>query len=336
MDWVVKLWDAAIAGLVEIADMMGKGEGFAVIFGTYMAMMLSERVLYAFARRGEWHERDAISNVLNSTFYSAFNGIITGFLFIGAYLFVYENLRLFDVPFVWWAWLLAFLLNDLAYYLDHRLGHRTGFFWAIHMAHHSSKEMNLLVANRGTVLDLGGLSSIFGIVLMSLIGIHPAMMLAVKFFANLWGIFNHTRLVGRMGWLENFLATPANHRVHHGTEPKYLDKNYGQVTVIFDRLFGTFQKEEEEPVYGLVKQMDSYRVWDIQTWGARWLIGQMRTADNWRDRLAYLVKPPGWSHEGKHETTEALQAAHGSSQHQPLRTADNARGLQELHMRKGM
>jgi hypothetical protein len=165
--------------------------------------------------------------------------------------------------------------------------------------------MNLLVSPRGSIFDLRGvLSPCYFIV--ALIGIHPLIFLAMKFFSNLWGIFNHTRLVHRMGFLEQIMATPANHRVHHGIEPKYLDRNYGQVLIIWDRIFGSWQPEEEEPTYGLVKQMDSQRIWDIQTWGIRWLIGQIRRADRWQDRLMYLVKPPGWSHDGNHETTETM------------------------------
>ena len=213
------------------------------------------------------------------------------------------------MPFVWWGWLLAFLLNDLAYYTDHRIAHRVGFLWAIHTAHHSSREMNLLVSTRGTVLDIGGtLSPTY--FLLAIAGVPPAMLLGVRFFGNLWGIFNHTRLVKRMGVLEGIMATPANHRVHHGIEPKYLDRNYGQTLIIWDRLFGSFKREEEEPTYGLVTQMESHRLWDIHTWGVRQLIAQMRRADRWSDRLRYLVKPPGWSHDGNHRTTEAIVAQH--------------------------
>jgi sterol desaturase/sphingolipid hydroxylase (fatty acid hydroxylase superfamily) len=218
---------------------------------------------------------------------------------------IYEHARLFSIPFVWWGWVIGFLLNDLAYYTDHRLAHRTGFFWAIHTTHHSSKEMNLLVANRGTILDGAGLTSPFHFAL-PLLGLSPAMFLACTFFANLWGIFNHTRLVRRMGSLEGVLATPANHRVHHGTQPKYLDKNYGQVLIIWDRMFGTWQREEEEPVYGLVRQLESRKLWDIQTSGVQWLVHRIRSAPALSDKLRYLYKPPGWSHDGAHEMTETI------------------------------
>jgi sterol desaturase/sphingolipid hydroxylase (fatty acid hydroxylase superfamily) len=297
-----------IGNLLSItARKIADGSGFWIIFSTYMAMMFTERLIYVFHDRGRWNERDAWANVGNALIRDGVGALLTGALFIGVYGFLYENARVATIPFVWWGWVIAFLLNDFAYYADHRLSHRTGFFWAIHTSHHSSKEMNLLVANRGTLLDLGGLMSPITLML-PLLGLHPAMFVAAKFFANLWGIFNHTRLVKRMGVLETIMATPANHRVHHGTEPHYLDKNYGQVLIIWDRLFGTWQRELEEPTYGLVRQLEGYSIWDIQTSGAQWLVAKMRSAPRLRDKLLYLVQPPGWSHEGRHETTAVIVA----------------------------
>lgn len=295
--------------IASTARSMGDGSGFPIVFGTYIAMLAAERIIYLLVDRDAWNEREAWANVRSALFNTGVQIFLTGAIFIGIYIFIYQNFRLFDVPFVWWGWIFAFLLNDLAYYTDHRIAHRVGFLWAIHTTHHSSREMNLLVSNRGTVLDLGGTMSPCYFVL-AFAGVPPEMLLAVRFFGNLWGIFNHTRLVKRMGMLEGVLATPANHRVHHGTEPKYLDRNYGQTLIIWDRLFGSFQREEETPTFGLVTQMDSYSVWDIHTWGARVLIAQMRSARRWQDKLRYLVKPPGWSHDGNHATTEAIMQRH--------------------------
>ena len=292
-----------------IAQKVGDGSGFWIIFGSYMAMVFAERLVYALRRNAEWHEREARANVFNQLVNEAVGALLTGALFMGIYVLIYNNVRLFDIPFAGWAWMLAFLLNDLAYYVDHRISHRSGFFWAFHIPHHSSQEMNLLVSPRGSIFGLNGVISPTYF-LLALIGLPPAMFLAVKFFGNLWGIFNHTRLIHRMGFLEGILATPANHRVHHGTETKYLDRNYGQTLILWDRMFQSWQPEEEEPTYGLVKQMDSHRIWDIQTWGIRWLIGQVRSADRWSDKCLYLIKPPGWSHDGRHEMTETLIAAH--------------------------
>lgn len=301
------LLDQGFAILADVAWKMGHGQGFWITFGTYMTMLAIERIAYLFEGAPRWDERDAWANVGNALLTLAFDALVFGAIVVGVYLWVYDH-RIAMVPFVWWGWLLAFVLNDLAYYVDHRIAHRTGFLWAIHTSHHSSREMNLLVANRGTVLGGGGLLSPAYFVL-ALVGVHPAMWLAVKFFGNLWGIFNHTRLVGRMGVLEDWLCTPANHRVHHGVDTPYLDRNYGQTLLIWDRLFGTWQRETVAPTFGLVEQMDSRRIWDIQTWGVRRLVARMRAAPTWGDRLRYLWKPPGWSHDGRHSTTEAIRTA---------------------------
>jgi sterol desaturase/sphingolipid hydroxylase (fatty acid hydroxylase superfamily) len=157
------------------------------------------------------------------------------------------------------------------------------------------------------VFGLGGTISPAYFVL-ALLGIPFWMFVAVAFVGNLWGIFNHTRLVRRMGWLDEILCTPSNHRVHHGIDAKYLDRNYGQTLLIWDRLFGTFQREEEEPTYGLVKQQESDRIWDIQTAGPRWLWDQLKSAPTWQVRWHYLVRPPGWRHDGCHQTAEAIRA----------------------------
>jgi sterol desaturase/sphingolipid hydroxylase (fatty acid hydroxylase superfamily) len=299
-DWI---WNI----ISTTAQKMGDGSGFPIVFGTYMTMLAIERFAYLFTPNSVWNNKESRANVLNQILNEVVGALLTGGLFMGIYMLIYDNARITSIPMVWWGWIIVFLLNDLAYYTDHRMAHRVGFLWAIHIPHHSSREMNFLVSPRGSVFALSGAvaQSYF---LMPLLGVHPAMFLAVKFFANLWGIFNHTRLVHRMGFLEGILATPANHRAHHGIEPKYLDKNYGQVLIIWDRLFGTWQREEEEPTYGLVKQMDSHKIWDIQTWGIRWLWGQMARSPRWQDKLMYLIKPPGWSHDGVHETTQTLIA----------------------------
>lgn len=290
-----------------IAAEVSGPNAFLWAFGTYVAMMLVERLIYVFHGRGDWNERDARANILNSTITAIAGAFIGGPLFVGTYILVYEHVRLFDIPPIWWGWVAAFLLNDLAYYVDHRIAHRTGFFWAIHTSHHSSQEMNLTVAPRGNIIGLAGTMSPAYFLFLPLLGVSFPMYVAIHFFGNLWGIFNHTRTIHRMGVLEEVLATPANHRVHHGTEPKYLDKNYGQTLIIWDRLFGTFQREEEEPTYGLVKQLQSDRIWDIQMSGAAWLWGEIRRAPRWQDKLRYLAMPPGWSHDGCHQTSEHIR-----------------------------
>lgn len=309
--------------ITDTADLMGRGDGFIVILWTYLFMVVVERLLSAVMDKRVWESRDALANIISGVFVAIVGAFATGSLFMGVYVYLYDNFKVWDLQFVWWAWIVVFLLNDLAYYTDHRIAHRVGFFWMFHIPHHSSREVNFLVANRSTAFNLGGLMSPVYF-LLPLAGVHPAMFLAVRFFANLWGIFNHTRLVHRMGVLEKIMMTPANHRAHHGIEPKYLDRNYAQVFLLWDRLFGSFQREEEEPTYGLVKQMDSYRLWDIQTWGFQWMLGQMRSASRWQDKLMYLIKPPGWSHDGNHLTTEAIRNSHQAANPHPHPQAPEA------------
>lgn len=294
----------------ELVRAQMAGEGFWYMLAFYLALMLIERAAYLFQERHHWHEADAWANIKNGLFNALVEPFVGAVVFVAIYSFLFEHLRLFTFPVAVWAFLLAWLLNDLAYYIDHRIGHRTGLFWALHHTHHSSNELNILVANRGNVFILGGTTQPVYF-LLAILGVPLAMFATVKFFGNLWGIFNHTRLVGRMGPLEHVLATPSAHRVHHGADPKYLDRNYGQVLILWDRLFGTFQREEEPPRFGLVTPLESYRLWDIQTSGFQWLFGQMRRADNWRDRLRYLWHPPGWSHDGQHETSETIQRRAG-------------------------
>ncbi len=290
-----------------IAAEVSGPNAFLWALGAYVSMIVIERATYVFQERKHWNEGDARANVINNSVTAIGDAFLGGPLFVATYFLAYE-FRLFDIPYLWWGWVAAFLLNDLAYYVDHRIAHRTGFFWAIHTAHHSSQEMNLTVSARGTLLGLSGTMSPAYFVLCALMGVPFPMFIAAKFFGNQWGQFNHTRLVRRMGILEEVLATPANHRVHHGTEAKYLDRNYGQVLIVWDRLFGSFQREEEEPTFGLVKQMESNRIWDIQTWGARVLWSDLRRAERLSDKLRYLVMPPGWKHDGCPQTSEQIRA----------------------------
>jgi sterol desaturase/sphingolipid hydroxylase (fatty acid hydroxylase superfamily) len=280
---------------------------FVWALSTYVGMILVERIAYLFHDRKQWNERDARQNILNNSVTAVGDSILGGSLFVALYFLAYE-VRVFDIGFAWWGWALAFLLNDLAYYVDHRIAHRTGFFWAIHTSHHSSREMNLTISARGTILGLAGTMSPAYFIICAMMGVPFPMFIAAKFFGNLWGIFNHTQLVHRMGVLEEVLATPANHRVHHGTEAKYLDRNYGQTLIIWDRLFGSFQREEEIPTFGLVKQLESDRIWDIQTSGAKWLLGEIASAPRWQDKLRYLWMPPGWRHDGCSNTTAQIRA----------------------------
>lgn len=292
------IWDRYFA-MIE-----GDG-GFILLLCLYVSMFLTERVIFVLYRRGEYNNRDALMNVITSSAQSIISALGLGAVFFTVYAFIYIEIAPFHLPNTLWVFLFAFVLNDFCYWLDHIISHRNNFFWTFHQTHHSSQEMNLTVAARGHVL-LPLFQPVY--LLLALCGVSFTQALAVKLIGNLWGIFNHTRLIGKMGPLENWLCTPANHRVHHGVQGKYLDRNYGQTLLIWDRIFGTWQREEEEPVYGLVKQLERQNPINIQTAPLINLWQQLRRAPTWRDRAGYLWNPPGWSHTGLHETSDVLRS----------------------------
>ena len=283
------------------------GGGF-LMFTVYTLMFFTERLIYAFhpGHRGTWNNWDGANGIATSLMLRAAEALGTAAFFVFVYQAVYTHLAPFQLPIAWWVFLFAFVLNDFCYWLDHVISHRNGFFWTFHQTHHASREMNLSVSPRGHVLA-GLLQPAY--FLLALAGVPLIVTIAVKFLGNVWGVFNHTRLIGRMGPLERWICTPANHRVHHGTDPKYLDKNYGQTLLIWDRLFGTWQPEEEEPTYGLVKQIDSHNPIRHQIEPLKGLWTTLRRAPDWRARLGYLWHPPGWSHDGNHQRSRELYEA---------------------------
>ena len=269
----------------------------ALITVCYVSMILIERVLYAVMRPGEYDHRNAVGSFLTNLLANASALLIGSLVPLLTYWLVWEHARFLDPGLAAWTWVAAFFIHETAYHFGHWIAHRTGFFWAWHSPHHSSEELNLTTAARGFTFG-DPLAALFSLP-AALLGVHPLVFLTVLFAKNLWGIFNHTRLVDKMGPLERVMATPANHRVHHGRNPRYIDKNYGQVLVLWDRLFGTFQPEEEEPDFGLVEPMTSNNPLVIHFAGWVWLYRRMRGAPDLGTALQYLWRPPEWHHAGE-------------------------------------
>lgn len=176
--------------------------------------------------------------------------------FYSLFYWVYKNYALFTIPNEWWVWVLLILTTDLVWYWYHRLGHTINFLWAAHIVHHQSEEFNLTVSARITVFQ-ALIRNVFWCII-PFIGFHPAMVIAILVVHGAYSFFTHTQLIGKLGWLEYIFITPSLHGVHHASNEKYLDKNYGDVFVFWDKLFGTFQREEEKPEYGLTHPIKSY------------------------------------------------------------------------------
>ena len=220
-----------------------------------------------------------------------------------------HQLRLFEIGWAWWAWGLCFVLDDLAYYWFHRTAHRVRWFWASHVNHHSSQHYNLSTALRQTWTGTIALGFVFRLPLL-LIGFPPAMILFCAGLNLIYQFWFHTEAINKCPrWFEAVMNTPSHHRVHHATNPVYLDRNYAGVFIVWDKLFGTFQPElESETIrYGVVKQLGSFNL----LWVAfhEWIgIARDVWTAPWGSKLGYLWRPPGWTHDGSRDTSDDLRA----------------------------
>jgi sterol desaturase/sphingolipid hydroxylase (fatty acid hydroxylase superfamily) len=234
------------------------------------ALLIAFEAWYAARRRTDAYERrDAWTNILIG-FVSVAAGAVFG-IFIGAiYLAVYE-LAPYKFPAeAWWTWAVLFFVDDFAYYWFHRVSHEMRLFWNFHVVHHSSEHYNLSVAVRQSWFS-GLLHWVFYAPVM-LLGFAPWTFALMHGFNLIYQFWIHTKFIRRLGPLESILNTPSHHRVHHGVNNPYLDKNYAGVLIIWDRLFGSFVAETEEPRYGIVKPVRSFNPLWINThaWFEMW------------------------------------------------------------------
>ncbi len=237
---------------------------------------------------------DAITSVGLGTL-SQLVGVFTRVLSLGIYTLIHQHARLFDLPMDSIAvWIGALLAYDFFYYWHHRLGHEVNVLWAAHVVHHQSEHFNLSTALRQTSSGF-----VFGwlfYIPMAVAGVPPLIFAVVALIDLLYQYWIHTEQVGKLGWFDRVFASPSNHRVHHGVNDLYVDRNYGGILILWDRLFGTFQEERaEEPVrYGtraplrswnpLWANLDTYIELAKDSWHAR----------RWRDKARVWIARPGW------------------------------------------
>ncbi|MES2851004.1 MAG: sterol desaturase family protein [Bacteroidota bacterium] len=240
-----------------------------------------------------------IGNVLTS--------LITKALIFWLFLFIYDH-RLFTLDeSKWYYWVLLFFADDFSYYWFHRTSHYVNYFWASHVVHHSSQRYNLAAALRQTWT--GNLTGAFLFwAWMPLIGLHPIWILFMQQLSLIYQFWIHTETINKLPRpLEFILNTPSHHRVHHGSDLKYLDKNHAGILIIWDRMFGSFQPEEERPTYGLTRNIESFNPAKVAliTWGQ--LLKKAFTSGSFSNGIKYFLKSPGWSHDGSSKTTAELR-----------------------------
>jgi sterol desaturase/sphingolipid hydroxylase (fatty acid hydroxylase superfamily) len=211
---------------------------------------------------------------------------------VAIYAALYELTPLRLDPGDWWVWVLLFFADDLAYYVFHRVSHESRVFWASHVVHHSSRHYNLSTALRQTWVPMTYLP--FWLPLL-LVGFAPWMVLLAQSWSLIYQFWLHTERIGRLPRpLEAVLNTPSHHRVHHGANEQYLDRNYGGILVIWDRLFGSFEPEGERVRYGLTKNIESFNPIHVAFHEYAALARDLRAARSWRARFGVLLRGPGY------------------------------------------
>ena len=195
----------------------------------------------------------------------------------------------------------AIVAWDLIYYWNHRLMHESRFLWAIHVVHHSSERYNLSTALRQPVADSFGVFVPMG--LLSLFGIRPELIETARGVNLLYQFWVHTDAVGKLGPVEEVLSTPSHHRVHHGSNQQYLDRNHGGILILWDRLFGTFEREDEPVVYGLTKNIHTFNPARIATNEHAEMLRDVARSNDWNERLSFVLRGPGWAYRRHAELT---------------------------------
>lgn len=245
------------------------------------------------AARGGYHRPDAWASI-SMGLVSVFTTAAWKFLALLGYAALYAYVAPWHLSAArWYTWVIALVGVDLLFYTYHRIAHRVRLIWATHQAHHSSEYFNFATALRQKWNNSG---EIVMWIPLPLLGVPPWMVFA-SFSVNLiYQFWVHTERIDKL-WrpVEFVFNTPSHHRVHHGRDPEYLDKNYGGILIVWDRLFGSFQPELFRPHYGLTKPVDTFNIWKLQTHEYAAIARDVRSAVGLRQRLGYVLGPPGWA-----------------------------------------
>lgn len=272
----------------------------------YFLLIGIELIWEASARKGIYRVNDAITNI-SCGISSQVTGAIWNVLSVAMFAFVYEY-SIFKIPDNWFTWILLFLFIDLMYYWYHRASHEINFLWNVsHVVHHQSEDYNLSVALRQA--SFGGVFSMVFYLPIALLGFSPYGFAFLKGINLVYQFWIHTESIQKLpGWFEWIFNTPSHHRVHHGRNPKYIDRNHAGTLIIWDRMFGTFQAEEEKPTYGVTKP--------VNTWNPVWanvlpiveMTRQVTSTSGLMNKIKVLFYKPGWKpkEQGGYEPAPAI------------------------------
>jgi alkylglycerol monooxygenase len=251
-----------------------------------------ELLIERFTHKDLYRLPDAIAN-MSCGIASQLSGLFLKIFVIGIYEMIYTKFSFFTLDNkTWWYWVILFLLVDFAYYWAHRMSHEINLFWGGHVVHHQSEDYNLSVALRQSSLQLVWTFS-FNLPI-ALLGFQTLDFALISALNTLYQFWIHTEIIGKMAWFEYLFNTPSHHRVHHGRDPKYIDKNHAGALIIWDKMFGTFQQEEEKPTYGITKPINSWNAVYANVSHYIEMGKDLKQIPSYSDKVKYLFKKPGW------------------------------------------
>ncbi|TQF71411.1 sterol desaturase family protein [Pseudoalteromonas luteoviolacea] len=259
-----------------------------------LSLFVIEIIRYAFKRQFTKNLLgDSIANFVTLALFILLVGLVA-IAYVGLFFFVYDNYKIVELPTTLWTILCCIVLADLAYYWEHRFLHKNGFAWASHTVHHSSPHFNISVAYRHGPLDW--LFPLFFYLPLAALGFHPFIILLAEVIVQVYQTLLHTETVKKLPRpIEAIFNTPSHHRVHHARNTRYLDKNYAGIFIIWDRLFGTFAREDEKVKYGVYPQINSINPLKVFFSGYIKLAQQIYHAPTWSHKFKLLHKPPIWA-----------------------------------------
>lgn len=258
----------------------------------YFTLMAVELAYESISKRKTYRLNDAVTNINTGVLQQLTNTFMAIFK-IGLYTYLYEQAAIMELGQNWMSFVLAMVLWDLCYYWEHRMAHEVSLFWGGHVVHHQSEDYNFSVALRQT--STGFIWGLPFFLPMALLGIHPIQFALAGGLNLLYQFWIHTEHIKKLpSWFEFIFNTPSHHRVHHGRNPKYIDKNYGGIFIFWDRIFGSFKVEEERPDYGITTPLKSWNPVYANFAHYIHLFQQTRQSRSLGDTLKMLFKKPGW------------------------------------------
>ena len=272
-------------------------------FPIYIVVILAEILYSHFHHLKLYSVKGTFHNILLSSLNALLDILMRG-VCLGVLNYFYQ-FRFMEIKSSFWYWFWLVIGQDFMFYWLHYVDHNCRLFWAIHATHHNSEEFNLTVGFRSSVFQ--PLYRFIYYIPLTLLGFKGIDIMLVYSATQIFGILVHTQTIGKLGWLEYIFVTPSHHRVHHGKNIPYLDRNMGMLLIIWDKLFGTFEQEHEKVEYGLTKPLEKDDPFTLIFHEWIEMIKDVRRAPTLKDKLMYIFGPPGWSHDGSKKTSKQLR-----------------------------